>query len=83
MADIVDYSTIKGWSVTSQATDQVVILDSGQVQTGTQVFFATEAGNNASVFVPDEHYTKAKVHAALNAKAKLVDEIGQLTAGGN
>ncbi len=81
--DVIDYSTVKGWTVTSQATDQVVITDSGQVITGTQVFFATEAGNTASVFVPDTQYTKAKVHSALNAKAKLVDEIGQLSAGGN
>ena len=77
--DVIDYSKIHGWTVTSQAADQIIITDSGQVMSGTQVFFATEDGNAASVFAPDQHYTKKKVHAAIHAKATLVDEIGRLT----
>jgi hypothetical protein len=80
MANVVNYDLIKGWAVTDQATDQVTVTDSGKVVTGTQVFFATEQGNTGSVFVPDQHYTKTKVHASLAHRAALVDEIGALTS---
>ncbi len=77
--DVIDYSQVKGWTVTSQAADQVIISDAGRVLEGVQVFFATEDGNNASVFAPNQHYTKAKVHKAINHRARLVDEVGRLT----
>jgi hypothetical protein len=79
MPDIIDYSSVKGWAVTAQNADQVIVTDAGQVITGTQVYFATEDGNNASVFAPDQHYTKHKVHKAIHHRAMLVDEIGRLT----
>ena len=81
MAGGVEFSQINGWAVTSQAPDQVIVSDSGQVQTGTQVYFATENGNTGSVFVPDQHYTVKKVHASIGIRAKVIDEIGSLTAG--
>ena len=77
--DIVQFDQINGWTVTSQATDQLVITDAGQVVAGTQVYFATEHGNTASVFAPDQHYTREKVHKAISHRARLVDEIGQMT----
>lgn len=80
MSTGVEFSQITGWAVTSQAPDQTIVSDSGQVQTGTQVYFATEQGNTGSIFVPDQHYTKNKVHASLAIRAKLIDEIGSLTA---
>lgn len=81
MAGQIFYDKINGWAVTDQASDQVIVTSSGQVSTGTYVYFATENGNQGSVFVPDEHYTKNKVHQSISYKAKLIDEIGQLTAG--
>lgn len=80
MAGNVMYDQINGWAVTSQAPDQVIVSDSGQVVTGTQVYFATAEGNSGSVFVPDQHYTEKKVHASLQVRASLIDKIGRLTA---
>lgn len=80
MASGVEFSQIKGWAVTSQAPDQVIVSDSGQVQTGTQVYFATESGNTGSIFVPDQHYTARKIHASINIRASVIDEVGKLTA---
>lgn len=80
MAGGVEFSQISGWAVTSQSPDQVIVSDSGQVQTGTYVYFATEEGNTGSIFTPDQHYTTKKVHASIAIRAKLVDEIGRLTA---
>jgi hypothetical protein len=77
--DIVDYSQIKGWTVTAQAADQVIVTDAGRPVTGVQVFFATENGNAGSVFVPDEHYHRDKIHKAIGHRAHLMDEVGRLT----
>ncbi len=70
-----------GWNVTSQITDQVINTDAGQTVVGTYIYFATGDGNTANVFVPDNHYSKKdKVRAMIAEKAKLVDEIGRLSA---
>lgn len=84
--DIINYAGIQGWAVTDQAADQLIITPAGQPVTGTQVFFATEKGWSGSVFIPDEHYTKEKVHKAVNIRARLTDEVGALVRdsfGGN
>lgn len=70
-----------GWTVTSQASDQVKVNDAGQTIIGVQVYFITGEGNRASVFIPDDHYSAKTVQAAIAAKAKIVDEVGALAHG--
>lgn len=71
-------ATSSGWVVTSQVADQIQNTNAGQTVTGTQVYFRTGDGNAASVFIAEEHYNAATVRKAIEAKAALVDEIGNL-----
>lgn len=81
MARPLSFENISGWAVTDQAADQVIITPAGQPVTGTYVYFATAHGNQGSVFMDDPHYTEKNTHTAVNARAELMDRIGQLTKG--
>ena len=80
MAGPLDFPSGAGWIVTGQDPDQLIITNAGKPIGGTRVYFATGDGNTGSVFVDDGHYHPKPVHAALHAKAALVDEIGRLTS---
>lgn len=74
-----------GWTVVSQVTDQIINTNAGQSVVGTYVYFVTGDGNEGSVFIPDVHYNAKTVHAAIDAKATVLDEVGKLAnalAGG-
>lgn len=77
---ITNQDEITGWAVTDQAADQIVTTQAGDVVSGTYVYFATQQGNKGSVFVPDQHYTRDNVHKSVSARARLMDEIGNLVA---
>lgn len=81
MARGINFENITGWAVTNQAPDQVIVTAAGQPVTGTYVYFATAEGNTGSVFMDDSHYTEKNTHAAVNARAELVDRVGRLTKG--
>lgn len=70
-----------GWRVTSQATDQIVNTPGNQTQTGVQVYFVTGAGNEGSVFVPNQQYNSKTVHTMVNDAAHKIDSVGQLHNG--
>ena len=70
-----------GWKITDQVTDQVQNTRAGATITGVQVYFVTGDGNEASVFIMDQHYTPANVRKAVQAKANLVDDVGALSHG--
>lgn len=69
-----------GWTVTAQVTDQIINTNAGQSVVGTYVYFITGDGNEGSVFVPDVHYSAAKVKAMIEAKADLLDSVSRLAA---
>ena len=68
----------KGWFVTGMVHDQVIPTSSGQAVTGTYVYFTTNLGVEASVFVQDSVYNTETVKSMVSQKAKLVDEVRQL-----
>lgn len=70
-----------GWRVVSQATDQIVNTPGNQTVTGVQVYFVTGAGNEGSVFVPNQQYNAKTVHEMVNASAHTIDGVGQLHNG--
>jgi hypothetical protein len=71
----------RGWIVTAQVTDQVIVTDAGQTDTGVQIYFTTTEGNQGSVFVSYRHYGSPKhVKERIRAQAQLIDEIGNLTS---
>lgn len=71
----------RSWAVTSQAHDQVINTDAGETITGSYVYFRTGAGNSASVFVRDNLFTVDNVKAQINERARLIDEVGELSVG--
>jgi len=71
----------RGWRVTSQVHDQVIPTDAGQAVTGSYVYFVTNNGNQASVFVPDATFSVEQVKRQVKDRAKLVDDIGELQEG--
>lgn len=68
------------WTVTGQQADQTTFV-AGQPVSGHVVSFITGAGWRDSVFVPDDHYTPAKVRALIQAQADRADEVGALSHG--
>lgn len=66
------------WSVTGQQADQTDFVG-GQPVTGHVVQFLTGNGWRGSVFVPDDHYTPAKVKQLIQAAANTADAVGALT----
>jgi hypothetical protein len=71
----------QGWIVTAQVTDQVIVTDAGQTDTGVQVYFVTTEGNQGSVFISYRHYGSPKhVKGRISTQAQLIDEIGRLTS---
>lgn len=71
----------RGWRVTGQVHDQVIPTAAGQAITGTYVYFITNLGVQASVFVEDTVYTVEVVKTMVSEKAKLVDHVRELTGG--
>lgn len=69
-----------GWVVTAQVTDQVENNQANQTITGVRVYFTTSQGNDGVVFIPNNHYSPKNVHARVAAQARLIDEVGRLTA---
>jgi len=69
------------WQITGQVHDQVVPTDAGQTLTGSYVYFTTGLGENASVFVEDKVYSVDVVKAMVRHKARLVDEVRELSEG--
>lgn len=80
MAGATDFPSGSGWMVTGQDPDQLIVTDAGKPVSGTRVYFSTGEGNTGSVFIDDGHYHPKTVHAAVGARAALVDEIGALTS---
>jgi len=74
-------SKIRAWRITGQVHDQVVPTDAGQTLTGTYVYFVTGLGESASVFVEDKVYSVEVVKTAVSHKAKLVDDVRELSEG--
>lgn len=70
-----------GWRITSQATDQLVNTPGNQTMTGVQVYFVTGAGNEGSVFVPNQQYNPMTVHSMVNTAAHTIDSVGELHNG--
>lgn len=71
----------RGWIVTAQVTDQVIVTDAGQTDTGVQIYFTTGEGNSGSVFVSYRHYgDRQHVKGVIHAMAHLIDDIGKLHA---
>jgi hypothetical protein len=68
------------WQVTGQLADQSQFI-AGQPVTGHVVSFITGSGWRDSVFIPDDHYTAAKVRQAIQAAADRADAVGGLHSG--
>lgn len=69
------------WIVDSQL-QRTTVNPSGQVEEGYTVNFHTGNGHYGSVFVPNNRYNADNVRAAVQAQANLLDEVGNLAAGG-
>lgn len=70
-----------GWEVTSQAHDQVINTDAGQTVTGSYVYFRTNLGEQASVFVPDNEYAQIETtQKKIDQHARLVNRVRRLTS---
>lgn len=70
------------WQVTRQAPDQYDPDNLANPVTGVIVYFQTGQGNEGSVFIPYSQYTPAHVKTAINARARVADEIGNLAVNG-
>jgi hypothetical protein len=68
------------WQVTGQQSDQTKFVG-GEPVSGHVVSFKTGEGWHDSVFVPDDHYTPAKVKALIQAAADRADQVGGLSHG--
>lgn len=67
------------WSVTGDLPGQYEFDGAGNPVTGHLVSFTTGEGRTGNVFVPDVHYNPGYVRAQIAAKARIADEIGNLT----
>ena len=75
---ILDGKETIGWRVTAQAPDQMTTDDAGNVVTGTLVRFITESGFRGSVFVPDIYYNAQTVHRMIEARSRVIEDVGAL-----
>jgi len=66
------------YKIIDQQPGQYDFTNPGNPVLGTIVTFMTSDGNSDTVFIPANRYTIANVRKAAAAKAKLVDEIGQI-----
>lgn len=74
-------SDVDAWSVTSQVHDQVINTDAGQTVTGSYVYFQTNLGETASVFIPDAEYAQVSTtKTKIDQQAKLVNKVRRLTS---
>jgi hypothetical protein len=65
------------WTITSQA--QTTQPDAtGKFATGVLIHFATQKGNQGSVFVPEAGYNPQNVAAMVQAKADTMDAVSAL-----
>jgi hypothetical protein len=69
------------WRITGQVHDQVVPTDAGQTLTGTYVYFVTNLGETASVFVEDKVYSVDHVKALVSEHARKVNDVRRLSEG--
>jgi hypothetical protein len=70
-----------GWVVTDQAPDQVAFPTPGNPVQGVNITFLTAEGNSGVVFIDYGTYRNTrKVHAAIEAQARLVDQVANLTS---
>lgn len=69
------------WQVTGQVTDQVASNNAGRTITGVIVYFVTGEGNEGSIFVPNNLYSKDYVHKHVHEAAAKLDEVGNLVEG--
>ena len=71
-------STAATWSVDSQ-NQRTMVTAGNQIVDGYEVAFHTGQGHVGTVFVPDTKYTPDNVKAMIQARADLLDSVGQLT----
>ena len=70
------------WVVVRQDQDQYDFTAPGNPVLGAVVHFQTGEGNDGSVFVAYNHYNAKTVRDMVAVRARIVDEIGALSAGG-
>lgn len=70
-----------GWKITDQAADQIQNTRAGNTVTGVIVYFITGDGNEGSVFIANQHYNVKNVRTAVEAQARLMDEVGRQGQG--
>lgn len=66
-----------GWRVTGQV-ERLQATPDGKVVSGVVVSFTTAGGHSGTVFVPDTLYDPAHVAQAVQARAAVMDQVGQL-----
>lgn len=71
------------YTVTRQEPDSYDFTVPGNPVLGTIVYFTTGEGNQGSVFLPAAQYTVANVRKQVEAKAKLIDNVGNITGTAN
>lgn len=67
-----------GWTVTDQQTEDK-IGPGNQLQAGINVYFRTQYGANASVWLPRTAYSPESVRAAVTELATSLDSVHTLT----
>lgn len=67
------------WAVDSQV-QRTKADNAGNITEGYEVNFHTRSGHYGTVFVPMARYTPENVAAAVDAQARQVDAVGQLTS---
>lgn len=70
------------WQVTGDTPDQYQFDNPGNPVLGHVIAFTTGEGNKGSVFVPNDHYSAAKVKTLVAAQAAIVDEVRNLSGQG-
>ena len=68
-----------GWQVTSVDSTAYTTNVKGDTVFGSRVAFATSAGNNGSVFIPNDQLSVDFVTAEINKRAAMMDSIAQLS----
>jgi hypothetical protein len=72
---------LNAWQVTSQVHDQVINTDAGQTVTGSYVYFLTNLGETASVFIPDNEYAQVQTtKTKIDEHARRVNQVRRLTS---
>lgn len=69
------------WHVTGDTPDQYDFAAGGNPVLGHVITFMTGNNNRGSVFVPNDHYTAAKVKTLIAKQAAIADEVSSLSSG--